>query len=66
MVVPYCYQCAPGAQPAILTIANAYTALVVRRQDGRPGEPRFPVLTGNVSATLVPAYNGRMTLTVVP
>jgi hypothetical protein len=26
MVVPYCYQCAPYAQPAILTIANAYTA----------------------------------------
>ena len=26
MVVPYCYHCAPGAQPAILTIANAYTA----------------------------------------
>jgi hypothetical protein len=26
MVVPYCYQCAPSPQPAILTIANAYTA----------------------------------------
>ena len=28
MVVPYCYHRAPGAQPAILTIANAYTARV--------------------------------------
>jgi hypothetical protein len=26
MVVPYCYQCSPGAQPALLTIANAYIA----------------------------------------
>jgi hypothetical protein len=25
MVLPYCYQCAPGAQPTILTIVNAYT-----------------------------------------
>ena len=25
-MVPDCYQCAPGAQPAILTIANAYAA----------------------------------------
>ena len=28
MVVPYRYQCAPYAQPAILTIANAYTARI--------------------------------------
>ena len=26
MVVPYCYQCAPAAQPAILSIANAYSS----------------------------------------
>src|ERR1035438_3865983 len=26
MVVPYCYQCAPSAQPAILSIAIAYAA----------------------------------------
>ena len=31
MVVPYCYQYAPGAQPTILTIANAYTARTFRR-----------------------------------
>ena len=26
-MVPYCYQCAPSAQPAILSIANAYIVL---------------------------------------
>jgi hypothetical protein len=30
MVVPYCYQCSPGAQPAILTIANAYATQPAR------------------------------------
>ena len=28
MVVPDWYQCAPGGQPALLTIANAYSAVL--------------------------------------
>jgi len=32
MVVPYCYQCAPSPQPAILTIANAYTVRMFRKR----------------------------------
>ena len=34
MVGPYCYQCAPSPQPAILTIANAYA---VGRRTPRQG-----------------------------
>ncbi len=40
MVVPYCYQCAPAAQPAILTIANAYTARLFRKR-GYPDCPEY-------------------------
>jgi hypothetical protein len=44
IMVPYCYQCAPSAQPAILSIANAYTA----RAFGvscRDGQVRTPLPT---------------------
>ena len=39
MLVPYCYQCAPGPQSAILTIANAYT---VRMPGGMQNEECSP------------------------
>ena len=44
MVVPYCYQCAPGPPPAILSIAIAYTSHLGANAEGRmqneerPGE----------------------------
>ena len=39
MVVPYCYHCAPGVQPAILSIANAYTTHTKPKAEVRKQNP---------------------------
>jgi hypothetical protein len=50
-VVPDCYQCAPGAQPALLSIANAYTSQPTRGHTCAQQGPSAPRL-GNGSASV--------------